>query len=106
MQNNDFLKIHKERFLDLINEAEEKGFARAKDHFGLNVQISTKGTENDPDANVRISKERLSDAIRSAERSGYFLCADMLFTQEAKTAFGEEVRKIGQWLTERIARTI
>jgi hypothetical protein len=60
----------------------------------------------DPDANLRISKEKMKEAISSAERHGYLSCADMLFTQEAEDAFGLQVRKIGQWLTERMAKSL
>ncbi len=62
--------------------------------------------KNDPDANVRISKEKFSEAILSAERNGYLSCADLLFTEEAETIFGDEIRAVGQWLTERMPKVI
>lgn len=59
----------------------------------------------DPDTTIRLTKEKFNEAIVSAERYGFISCADLLFTQEAETLFGIEVRKIGQWLTEKGSTT-
>lgn len=56
----------------------------------------------DPDATIRLTKEKFNSAILSAERYGFASCANLLFSEEAEIIFGIEVRKIGQWLTEKV----